>query len=295
MRAIRFPDNPIIYPTLDASIGENINGPSLIRVPDWVPNPMGRYYLYFGHHQGTFIRLAVADDLHGPWRIHAPGTLQLEQTACANHIASPDVHVDDVNRQIVMYFHGPVAGPRRDRQGQYSFRSVSPDGLNFDAADVELGPFYFRVFEHDGAFYAIAKSAVADGGGVLLRSPDGITSFEQGPDILPRQRHVAVAKAGNLLRIFYSRGGDAPERILMSEMDLSGDWRSWQPDEPIDVLNPTETYEGYDLPVEPSRFGAIHDPAHQLRDPAFFEEDGKQYLLYSVAGESGIGMAELQV
>lgn len=25
--------------------GENINGPSLIRVPAWVKNPLGRYYL----------------------------------------------------------------------------------------------------------------------------------------------------------------------------------------------------------------------------------------------------------
>jgi hypothetical protein len=32
---------------------------------------------------------------------------------------------------------------------------------------------------------------------------------------------------------------------------------------------------------------------HQLRDPAVYEEDGRTYLLYSVAGESGIAMAEL--
>jgi beta-xylosidase len=31
-----------------------------------------------------------------------------------------------------------------------------------------------------------------------------------------------------------------------------------------------------------------------LRDPAIFEDtDGRVYLLYSVAGESGIGIAEL--
>jgi hypothetical protein len=32
----------------------------------------------------------------------------------------------------------------------------------------------------------------------------------------------------------------------------------------------------------------------QLRDPAIFEDDdGRTYLLYSVAGESGIAIAEL--
>ena len=32
---------------------------------------------------------------------------------------------------------------------------------------------------------------------------------------------------------------------------------------------------------------------NQLGDPAIFEEDGRIYLLYAVAGESGIAIAEL--
>ena len=77
MHALRFPTNPIITPALDESIGANINGPSLLRVPDWLPSPLGRYYLYFSHHQGASIRLAYADALTGPWTV-----------LCARHIAS---------------------------------------------------------------------------------------------------------------------------------------------------------------------------------------------------------------
>jgi hypothetical protein len=33
---------------------------------------------------------------------------------------------------------------------------------------------------------------------------------------------------------------------------------------------------------------------NQLRDPAIFEEDGRIYLLYSIAGEAGIGIAEIE-
>jgi beta-xylosidase len=34
---------------------------------------------------------------------------------------------------------------------------------------------------------------------------------------------------------------------------------------------------------------------HALRDPAIFvDTDGRAYLLYSVAGEAGIGIAELK-
>ena len=43
----RLLDRPLIGPDIHPSIGENIQGPSLIKVPDWLPNKMGNYYLYF--------------------------------------------------------------------------------------------------------------------------------------------------------------------------------------------------------------------------------------------------------
>jgi hypothetical protein len=283
----RFVENPMICPALDASLGTNINGPSLIRVPDWVADPLGRYYLYFAHHQGKFIRLAFADDLHGPWKIYSPGTLHLEQTVCHGHIGSPDVHLDFVKKEIVMYFHGVTDA------GQRSFMAVSKDGLQFTAFSEVLGPFYFRVFAHDGAWYAWAKTVTAPGGSLLLRSPNGRTDFEPGPDLLPNQRHVAVRKRGQELHVFFSRGLDRPERILLSKMKLTGDWNRWQPDEPEELLQPETEYEGVALPLEPSRFGAMHQPARQLRDPAIFEEHGKTYLIYACAGESALAIAEL--
>ena len=75
VRVERFLDSPIITPSLHPSIGENIQGPSLIRVPDWVENRLGTYYLYFADHKGRYIRLAYADDLLGPWQIHPAGSL----------------------------------------------------------------------------------------------------------------------------------------------------------------------------------------------------------------------------
>src|SRR5688572_31025560 len=41
MRVQRFPENPIIRPHMDGRMGDNINGPSLIRVPNWVERPLG--------------------------------------------------------------------------------------------------------------------------------------------------------------------------------------------------------------------------------------------------------------
>ena len=77
MRVTRLVDAAIIGPETHPSIGENIQGPSLVRVPDWVESPLGKYYLYFADHKGSYIRLAYADDLKGPWTVHPPGSLQL--------------------------------------------------------------------------------------------------------------------------------------------------------------------------------------------------------------------------
>ncbi len=115
MRIERFKHNPIITASLDPRVGDNINGPSLIRVPEWVVNRLGNYYLYFAHHRGDFIRLAYANELGGPWTVFSAGTLTLEQSGCVDHIASPDVHVDARQQRIRMYYHGQVpsdsAGP----------------------------------------------------------------------------------------------------------------------------------------------------------------------------------------
>jgi hypothetical protein len=60
------------------------------------------------------------------------------------------------------------------------------------------------------------------------------------------------------------------------------------------VLEPEMAWEGGDLPLEPSREGIVRGPVRQLRDPAIFREGARIWLLYSVAGESGIAIAELE-
>ena len=70
--AKRLPGNPIVTPESDPSIGTNINGPSLIKVPSWVVKPLGKYYLYFADHRGTYIRLAYSNSLSGPNPLRGP-------------------------------------------------------------------------------------------------------------------------------------------------------------------------------------------------------------------------------
>jgi hypothetical protein len=296
MRFERLPNNPIVRAGQHPAIGENVNGPSLIRVPGWVERPLGRYYLYFAHHQGETIRLAYADDLGGPWRIHPPGVLGVDETACEEHIASPDVHVDEERREIRMYFHGPSARDPADGLErefpivgwQRSFCAVSSDGLRFVARPEVLGAPYFRVLRSDGWSYALGMP------GLLYRSQDGLTGFERGPALLgPETRHTALLREGDRLWIYYSVVGQRPERIVRVAVELRGDWRSWRAGPPEEMLAPETDYEGASLPLEESVRGWAPEPVRQLRDPAIFQEGGATYLLYSVAGEQGIAIARI--
>jgi hypothetical protein len=275
-------------PGLVGEEGSHVGGPSLLKVPDWVEPRRGRYYLYFAHHLGRYIRLATADHLEGQWTVVPGGVLPLQTTAALSHVASPDVLVDEERRELRMYFHGP-SWPLQLRQVTYL--ATSGDGLHFTASPAKLGPPYFRVFCHDGWFYAVAKQGKT---GVLLRSRDGVGPFEPGPEILPTMRHAALLKECDTLWIFFSRIGDAPESILVAPLSLRGDWRSWRPGEPSLVLAPERDYEGAGRPVSRSGKGGTSQVVRQLRDPAIHVEDGRIYLFYSIAGERGIALAELR-
>ena len=60
------------------------------------------------------------------------------------------------------------------------------------------------------------------------------------------------------------------------------------------MLRPEFDWEGAQAPLAPSVRSVAYGKVNQLRDPAIFVEDGRTYLLYAVAGESGIAIAELR-
>jgi len=315
----RLLDEPIIGPELHPSLGVNIQGPSLIQTPEWLPNRMGRYYLYFADHKGLYIRLAYADELTGPWQVHEPGSLQIGESHFAPerpeisqaeldalveqrrasgarvshdlaleltepHIASPDVHVDEENRRIVMYFHG-LEGPGFQR----SRVALSDDGVNFTTMPENIGRSYMRAFEHDGMTYAMSMP------GQFYRSVDGLTDFEEGPLLfVPNMRHSALIVRDDTLYVFWTRVGDAPETILLSTIDISGDWSTWRESPEVEVLRPEFDWEGADAPIEPSVRSTAYGHVNQLRDPAIYVEGDEVYLLYAVAGESGIALARVE-
>ncbi len=321
--ATRLAQNPLITVNTSFSLGSNVNGPTVIRVPDWVDRPLGRYYMYFANHMGEFIRLAYADAVTGPWRVYEPGVLHVRETAFFRpqpdpketvadfytHVASPEVFVDPTRKRLVMWVHGwwtnserwpsdPVkarAWATRLGYGQFTQAAESTDGIHFEVRPPITKQSYLRVFQHDRYFYGLSRL------GQLVRSKDPMASFEIGPNpfrgssYANRVRHVGPILRGGRLYVFFTAIGDVPERVLMSTIDLTSDWTAWRATPPVEVLQPETHYECVDMPAAPSEAGDVEGRVRQIRDPFVFEEQGKAFLFYSTCGEQGIAAATIAI
>lgn len=317
IKITRFIDEPIIYPFLEDEIGSNIQGPSLIKTPSWLKNPLGKYYLYFADHKGDQIKLAYADELQGPWKILIGGTLKLKDSLFLvkkpdlpktfdlkklrkrrvhedlidyvpeeiddltyPHIASPDVHVDNLNKRLVMYYHG------LDEFGLQKTRvATSIDGINFKAKEKIVGWPYFRRFTYKEENFALSMP------GIIYKGTTDIDNFTIVNQVMEKNtRHSALLVRNDELLIFFTRKGDAPERILLTRINLKLPISEWKTHTPVEILKPEREWEGAFLPKYKSVASAINTPVNQLRDPAVFIDGDKHYLLYSIRGENGIGI-----
>lgn len=348
--AARLLDSPIIDTQLHLKLIEeaerygykNVNGPSLIRVPDWLENPLGKYYLYFAHHKGEFLRLAYADTLTGPWKMYGEAIMPIAESGFTldesppqapveslktlkkytsisefmafyqigskavaayksrikagqksaattkAHVASPEIFIDEKNKKIRLYFHGLQEG-----SVQMSRVALSDDGLNFKALPEIISAPYLRVFEHKDKYYGFAMP------GFLYESKDGLTNFKCRTRWIfdTDVRHSGLWKNGDDLYVFYTKVGDAPERILYTKIDLSSsDWLDWIAADSKELLRPMLDWEGANQELKPSIRGEAGIAVNQLRDPDIFEdEDGKLYLIYAGAGEQALGIAEIKL
>jgi hypothetical protein len=117
-------------------------------------------------------------------------------------------------------------------------------------------------------------------------------------------RHVSVlreAADSPVLRVFYTRVGDAPERVVEGVLDMSKDWSRWKVVDARDVIEPVESWEGADEQVEKSKNGSVKARVNQLRDPFVLcvpggesgAGAGEHFLYYAAGGESAIGVTRL--
>jgi len=188
--------------------------PSVIRLPDWIApsdraDPNANYYMYYGSHTDHYIRMRWAETLDGPWSTFnlggrynghdRRGVFDTDSDSTRDsydHVFAPDVHVDDVNQRIIMYYHGKNQGPSYDydeetriyQRHMQGFVATSRYGLNFNdpteaggesghgpvthttipgiTREVLLAETYMRVFEYAGEVYSVSKR------GILSKAPD---------------------------------------------------------------------------------------------------------------------------
>ncbi|MGB6220741.1 hypothetical protein [Haloferula sp.] len=224
LEVVRCGTVPIIdaasFSAIGASGSNNINGPSCVRIPSWVApadraDPTAIYYLYFANHADDEIRMAWAVNIKGPWtlfnmgtnddpRVAGDGVLDLGPTdaigftggaSVFGHIASPDVEIDEVNQQFVMFFHGPANGTSPDAgdfdtNTQKTLVATSSTGLNFNlptgvgtggvgggetghgVRNAILGNAYFRTFRYDGELYAFSNN------GPIWKAPNAAVPWQ---------------------------------------------------------------------------------------------------------------------
>jgi hypothetical protein len=321
IRVARFPANPLVTVRSSSTLGANVNGPTVIRVPSWVQKPLGGYYMYFGNHRGVFIRLAYADSPAGPWTIHEPGVWHVKDSALSRpqpdsasfggfntHFASPEIFVDHANRRIVLWAHGWYTNGERwpaepqaaqswanaHGYGQFTQGATSPDGLTFTAQPAITKESYIRVFQRGREWFGMSRL------GVLLHAANPLASFEVGPNAFretrygsTRVRHVALLPRGDRLHVLFTAIGDAPERLLWSTIDMAIEWRQWRVSTAVEVMEPETAYECASQPIAPSLVGDVAGEVRQIRDPYILEDEGKTYVYYAICGEQGIAGAEL--
>lgn len=280
--------------------GININGPSLIKTPNFIKNPLGKYYLYFAHHKGKYIRMAYSNNITGPYTLYKNGVLHLNNIPGYGHLASPDVHIE--NGIILMFYHCPY---KNGKTSQSTFYAYSNDGLNFISKTKNIIWPYFRRFRFKNNNYGLAmkygkpcktitpqlmnngcNSAI-----VVYKKINGI--YTEISEILPFTRHTCVLVINMVIYVFFSSVTDNPEHIKVGELIINEKNNECSITNIKTIIEPELYYEHHNSEFIKSDYGGTNNFVRQLRDPYVFNDDKDTYILYTVCGEKGIAIAKI--
>lgn len=195
-------NNGAVVANTNNSSSDNTAFPSVIKVPDWVdladrPDANANYYMYWGNHSGTAIKMSWASSIDGAWTPYDftagtgsnPSRGVFDVGSSTNdptrdyydHISAPDVIIDDVNQRFIMYFHGEAPGSGPAPFVHERFVATSGTGLNFNdpvsgngesghgpvevssggvTRDVWIGDDYMKTFLLDGRTYGVGKRGI---------------------------------------------------------------------------------------------------------------------------------------
>lgn len=283
--------------------GSNIMFPCIVKAASWHVAPRGTYYCLFGHHDGTYIRLAYSNSVTSGWTVLAAGTsLTLAALNTAGgytggtHVSSPHIIVDDVGEKYYCYLHGDSTGLGHE---SVLAESIDLETWTFVSSAARLssgtGMIYVRPFLYSGAWYAISdtlnlfRSTTPTTGGSWARQSSPTTFRGSNGD---DGRHAAAIVRGSTLLVLWTNRNEYGEYIHYASVDLTGSWEAWAMG-PGDMLTRSLTAgDGADTPWKTSGAGASSARERALRDPGFFVDGSTVWLAYAQAGEDSIGVID---
>lgn len=277
---------------------ENINGPCVIQwnLPPIIPFRKKLYLMYFADHWGTYIRVAWSLKPSGSFtRIPflRPLLIRAHFDDRVNHVASPEVVRQ--GQKTYLFTHSPI---KRLDGKQVTFLSRLRLGVFCSKPKQTDLPSYARFFNHVGRLYAITFRADIFEFDIQTLASTRI-EVDKKPLLtsdapVEAVRHPHVVKYLDQLLVFYTRTGDAPERIFVSRMEFKSQTNVGF-GEPIEVIRPEMNYEGALLPIAPSKKGKSQNPEQSLRDPFVAVFDKDCFLYYAVSGERGIACLKIDL
>jgi len=267
--AVRLTQNPLITVHSSPSLGDNVNGPSIIRVPSWISAPARPLLHLLRPPQGPVHSpcLCRRESL-GPWTIYEPGVVPVGDTAffrpqagsawrrcrsvlhargVTGDLRGPDAQTAGaVDARMVD--RGAAAGRRtlparrawgagRAATASSHSRAKSSDGLHFQVTRADhQGQLSPRVFRSTAISTAWPASAS------LLRSKDPLGRVRRRSESVrgrpvrrsrpPRRgRPAAAARCMSFSRASATR----PRRVMLSTINLTGDWTTWKASAPVEV------------------------------------------------------------
>lgn len=148
-------DNKIVLKHKDLKYNpcNDIIFPSVIKVSEYIKNPLGKYYMYYAPHSNPGgICLAYSNDLNEQWIEYEKNpiiTNKWKDMYEVEHVSSPHIIYIEEKKQFFLYFHGD------NEQTRYAFSS---DGIDFNYGGIVLdteissefsGLSYARTFKLD--------------------------------------------------------------------------------------------------------------------------------------------------
>lgn len=258
--------------------------PSPIEAAGRLPNPLGRWHMYYSpHDRPGGICLAYADDLRGPWHEYSNNPI----IDCVwaghyqvSHVASPHPLWQADEERLLLWFHG---------ENDTTRLASSADGIHFDYEGVAVTTESFRPDMMEASYARVFEHAMPSKGNRYVMMLMG--RIEQ-------TRHIFLAwsEDARQWRTQFEPMISPPEHLPNGQTSapflqrLGGqlyvchhvDWTA--PGEPLRAnLYATPVDEELRQAGESFVFLAAKDelPDHgRLADAYFAEQDGERYLFY---------------